>query len=219
MRAIRGALVPVMFLFLMTGCATKTQTGTAVGAGAGAVVGGAIGKAAGNTVLGAILGAAVGGTAGAIIGDYMDRQAAELDEALDGATVERIGEGIKITFDTGILFDVDQSTLKPAVRTELTNLSRVLRKYDETEILIEGHTDSTGPEEYNQALSERRARAVGDYIVNLDVAAGRVTRVGYGETQPIASNDTVNGRQQNRRVDIAIMADEELKERAARQAR
>jgi len=201
-----------------TSCATKRQTGALIGAGAGAAAGAAIGKAAGNTAVGAILGAAVGGAAGAIIGDYMDRQAEELERELEGARIERVGEGIKITFASGILFDVDKSELRPEARTELTDLANVLQKYDDTIILIEGHTDSTGPEEYNMRLSERRAESVSHFLATQGVAPGRFSVIGYGEAQPIASNETTTGRQQNRRVEVAIMANEELKERAQRQA-
>ncbi len=199
-------------------CATRAQTGAVVGAGAGAVVGGAVGAAAGSTVTGAIIGAAVGGAAGAIIGDYMDRQAAELDEDLEGARVERVGEGIKITFDSGILFDVDKSDLRPEAKKNLTELARILNKYDDTIILIEGHTDSTGSEDYNLALSKRRAESVSAYLATQNVGPSRFTVVGYGEVQPVASNETVDGRQLNRRVELAIMANEELKKAAERQA-
>ncbi|UCF21141.1 MAG: OmpA family protein [Gemmatimonadota bacterium] len=199
-------------------CATRAQTGAIVGAGAGAVVGGAVGAAAGSTVTGAIIGAAVGGAAGAIIGDYMDRQAAELDQDLEGARVERVGEGIKITFDSGILFDVDKSDLRPEAKKNLTELARILNKYDDTIILIEGHTDSTGSEDYNMALSKRRAESVSAYLATQNVSPSRFTVVGYGEVQPVASNETVDGRQLNRRVELAIMANEELKKAAERQA-
>lgn len=199
-------------------CATKAQTGAVVGAGTGAVVGGVIGKAAGNTAAGAIMGAAIGGAAGAIIGNYMDRQAEEMERDLEGARIERIGEGIKITFDSGILFDVDKAELRPAAKENLTELARILRKYDDTNILIEGHTDSTGPEEYNARLSERRAEAVAHFLATQNVSTPRFSMIGYGEMQPVASNETVEGRQANRRVELAIMANEELKEAAKRQA-
>ena len=205
--------------FGSTACATKRQTGALVGAGAGAAAGAAIGKAAGNTAVGAILGAAVGGAAGAIIGDYMDRQAEELDEELEGARIERVGEGIRITFDSGILFDVDKAELRPVAKANLADMARVLKKYDDTIILIEGHTDSTGPESYNMGLSERRAESVSHYLAQQGVSPSRFSVIGYGESQPVATNETVAGRQENRRVEVAIMANEELKERAERQAR
>jgi outer membrane protein OmpA-like peptidoglycan-associated protein len=199
-------------------CATKKQTGAAVGAGAGAVVGGAVGAAAGNTAVGAIIGAAVGGAAGFIIGDYMDRQAAEMERDLEGARIERVGEGIKITFDSGILFDVDRADLRPEAQQNLTELAGILNKYDDTIILVEGHTDSSGPEEHNMGLSRRRAESVAHYLSLQNVQPGRFSTIGYGEAQPIASNDSVDGRQQNRRVELAIMANEKLKEAAKKQA-
>lgn len=199
-------------------CATRRQTGAVIGAGAGAAAGAAVGKAAGNTVVGAILGAAVGGAAGAIIGDYMDRQAEELENDLEGAEIVRVGEGIKITFGSGILFDVDRSELRPEAKTELTDLAGILKKYDDTIILVEGHTDSTGPEEYNMQLSKRRAESVSHFLASQAVSPGRFSVIGYGEVQPVATNETADGRQQNRRVELAIMANEELKEAAERQA-
>ncbi len=200
-------------------CATNAQTGVLVGAAGGAAAGGAVGAAAGNTVAGIIIGAVVGGAAGAIIGDYMDRQAAEMDRDLEGATVERIGEGIKITFDAGILFDVDRSDLRLEAQQELDRLATILNKYDDTNIIIEGHTDATGTEDYNQRLSERRAQSVATQLATQTVDSRRFSVNGWGETQPIASNETADGRQQNRRVDLAIIANDKLKAAAERQAR
>jgi outer membrane protein OmpA-like peptidoglycan-associated protein len=200
-------------------CATNAQTGVLVGAAGGAAAGGAVGAAAGNTVAGIIIGAVVGGAAGGIIGDYMDRQAAEMDRDLEGATVERIGEGIKITFDAGILFDVDRSELHLEAEQELDRLATILNKYDDTNIIIEGHTDATGAEDYNQRLSERRAQSVATHLATQTVDSRRFSVNGWGETQPVASNETADGRQQNRRVDLAIIANDKLKAAAERQAR
>lgn len=201
------------------GCGwSKKERGAAIGAGAGAVVGGVIGNKAGNTAVGAILGAMVGGAAGAYIGNYMDKQAAEIERDLEGAKVERIGEGIKITFDSGILFDINSSTLQPEARANLTELAGILNKYEETEILVEGHTDSTGTHDYNLTLSMRRAQAVANHMTNLDVMANRFRIMGYGPDQPVASNATAAGRQQNRRVDIAIFANDKLKDTAEEMA-
>jgi outer membrane protein OmpA-like peptidoglycan-associated protein len=202
-----------------TACATNTQTGAAVGAAGGAVVGGAIGNAAGNTAAGAIFGAAIGGAAGAIIGNYMDRQAAEIEKDIEGARVERIGEGIKITFDSGLLFDFNSAVLQPAGKQNLTELASILNKYEDTNILIEGHTDSVGTETYNLDLSRRRADGVAHQLAMANVDARRFTLMGYGEAQPIASNDTAAGRQQNRRVEVAIMANDKLKKAARDQAK
>jgi len=212
---ILGALLLSLF-----GCASwsKSQKGAAIGTTAGAVVGGIIGKQSDHTAEGAILGAVIGGVAGGIIGNYMDEQAAEMEEDLEGATIERVGEGIKITFDSGILFDFDSANLRPEARENLTQLAGILQKYEDTEILIEGHTDATGSDEYNQALSERRAGSVSGFLAGLGVGAVRMNTVGYGETQPIASNETADGQQANRRVEVAIWANEELKESARQQA-
>ncbi|MCP4686107.1 MAG: OmpA family protein [bacterium] len=202
----------VLMLVGSLGCGwSKKQRGAVIGAGAGAVVGGVIGDKAGNTAVGAILGAMIGGAAGAYIGNYMDKQAAEIERDLEGATVERIGEGIKITFDSGILFDINSSTLQPAARENLTKLSAILNKYGDTEILVEGHTDSTGTRDYNLTLSMRRAQSVANHMTNLQVMANRFRIMGYGPDQPVATNTTSSGRQANRRVDIAIFANDKLK--------
>jgi len=193
------------------------RKGTLIGAGSGAVIGGIIGDKAGNTALGAILGAAVGGAAGAYIGSYMDKQAAEMENDLQGAKVERVGEGIKVTFDAGILFDFDKATLRPASETELQKLAVILDKYPDTNILLEGHTDSKGTEEYNLNLSRERAQSVSNYLATRGVTPTRFTIMGYGESQPVATNDTDEGRQLNRRVEVAIYANEKLKEMAEKQ--
>lgn len=193
-------------------CSWSNRTkGAIIGAGAGAAAGGAIGHEAGNTAVGAILGAAIGGAAGAYIGNYMDKQAAEMERDLEGARIERIGEGIKITFDSGLLFDVDKSALKPRSETNLTDLARILNKYPDTNILLEGHTDATGSEEHNLELSRARAQSVANYLAGQQVNATRFTIMGYGESQPIADNETSEGRAQNRRVEVAIYANDKLK--------
>ena len=130
---------------------------------------------------------------------------------LEGAKGERIGEGIKITVDSGLLFDVDNSALRDTSKANLTDLARILNKYPDTNILMEGHTDSTGPEDYNLTLSKERAEAVAFYLAENEVGSNRFSVKGYGEVQPIATNDTAEGRQQNRRVDVAIMANDKLK--------
>ena len=217
----RAAAVLVMGALVVgfVGCATRSQTGAVVGAGSGAVVGGLIGRAAGNTAAGAIIGAAVGGAAGAVIGNYMDKQAAEMERDLEGARIERIGEGIKITFDSGILFAYNSADLESAARRNLTNLATILNKYDDTDILLEGHTDSDGAAQYNLGLSQRRAQSVSGFLTGLEVIGSRLTVTGYGEDQPIATNDTPDGKAQNRRVEVAIMANDDLKAAAARQSR
>jgi outer membrane protein OmpA-like peptidoglycan-associated protein len=197
------------------GCNTsRTAKGGAIGAGAGGAIGGAIGSKSDNTAKGAILGAVIGGTAGALIGKYMDKQAEELDEELEGADVERVGEGIKITFDSGILFAFDSAKLSPTAKDNVAEMAETLKKYEDTNILIEGHTDSIGPDDYNKQLSEERADSVSDYLISLGVENARINEVGYGENQPVATNETERGRQLNRRVELAIFANEELKEAA-----
>ncbi len=141
-----------------------------------------------------------------------------MERDLEGAKIERVGEGIKITFASGIMFDVDKSNLRPEAQTNLVDLARILNKYEDTNVLIEGHTDSTGPDEYNQGLSERRAQSVSTYLAMQNVKSGRFSVVGYGEAQPIASNETVDGRQLNRRVELAIFANEKLKDWARKQS-
>lgn len=215
--ALQMAITPVF-----TGCQSWSHTakGGAIGAGAGAAVGGAIGAAvnhnAKSTVVGAIIGAAVGGATGAAIGHYMDKQAAEIQKDVKGAKVERVGEGIRITFDSGILFDLNSYQLKDAAKNNIKELSRVLQKYADTDILIEGHTDNTGTNEYNQKLSEQRANAVSNYAKSLGVSGSRMSVNGYGENQPEEDNATEAGRRANRRVEIAIMANKKLKRAAER---
>jgi len=207
-----------LLLVASLGCGwSRKEKGAAIGAGAGAVIGGAIGHEAGNTAVGAILGAVIGGAAGAYIGNYMDKQAAEIEKDLEGAKVERIGEGIKITFDSGILFDVNSSSLRPEAKTNLTKLAEVLNKYPDTEVLVEGHTDSTGTRDHNMDLSLRRAQSVSNHMTSLNVMASRFRMMGYGPDQPVAANETQTGRQANRRVDIAIFANDKLKDAARKQ--
>lgn len=211
----KRALILILSASLV-GCSSMSGTskGGVLGGLLGGTLGGLIGKRTGNTAAGVILGAAVGGVAGAAIGRYMDKQAAELERELKNARVERVGEGIKITFDSGILFDIDKAELRSQAQDNLTELATVLKKYKDTEILVQGHTDSTGSESYNQKLSEKRAAKVAEYIVEKGVNKPRLTAVGYGEELPQADNATSAGRQQNRRVEVAIFANEELKEAA-----
>ncbi|GHA74014.1 OmpA family protein [Pontibacter akesuensis] len=209
-------LIVIAVLFSSCSGWNNTTKGGAIGAGSGAVVGGVVGRVAGNTAAGAIIGAAVGGTAGALIGRRMDKQAEELRRDLEGANVERIGEGIKITFDAGILYPVNSAELQAGAKTDIAQLAETLKKYPDTEILIEGHTDNTGNRSINQPLSERRAQSVANYLSGLGVDRSRMTTTGYADDQPIADNSTAAGRQQNRRVEIAIFANEKMKKAAQR---
>ncbi len=195
---------------ILPGCkASNTAKGGMIGAGAGGVIGGIIGHQSGNTAAGAIIGAAVGGATGAIIGDHMDKQANELKADLKGAQVERVGEGIKITFDSGLMFDLNSYVLNPDTKTNLASLAKTLNKYEDTNILIEGHTDQTGSEEHNMTLSRKRALAVANYMEGLAVKSSRVTTTGYGETQPVSVNDA-----ENRRVEVAIYANKKMRKLA-----
>ena len=196
-----------------TGCASlnKTQKGAIIGAAGGAAVGGVVGKYAGSTTKGAIVGAVVGGAAGAVIGHRMDEKAKELEAELENAKVERVGEGILVTFDSGLLFDFDSATLRQASRTNLSDLAKTLTETPEAELLVAGHTDSVGTDDYNYKLSERRAQSAADYLMTRGVAGSRINVTGLGETEPVASNDSATGRQQNRRVEVAIYASEEAR--------
>lgn len=218
-KSIRKVITPVLLsvVILFASCnTTRTFRGGAIGAGAGGAIGGVIGSGSDNTAKGAILGAVIGGTAGALIGNYMDKQAEELAQDLEGAKIERIGEGIKITFDSGILFDFDSAELTPVSRQNIQDMAGTLVKYDDTKILIEGHTDNKGTEEYNQELSEERAASVSDLLKSRGVAGSRISEVGYGEEVPVADNSTEAGRSLNRRVEVAIFANEKLKRAAER---
>jgi len=206
-------MLMVVSIFTMPSCHTSNATkGAVIGAGAGAATGAVLAK--NNKAAAIIFGAALGGVAGALIGDYMDKQAAKIQEDLKGAKVERVGEGILITFDSGILFDVDSYSLKPETQTNAKKLAVTLNKYDDTDVHVLGHTDNTGTEQYNLTLSKKRASAIKSYLVDQKVAGSRMDIQGLGETDPIATNDTPDGRQLNRRVEIVIVANEKLKKAA-----
>jgi outer membrane protein OmpA-like peptidoglycan-associated protein len=184
-----------------------TQRGAVIGAGAGGAIGAVIGNAAGSTAKGAIIGAVVGGAAGALIASRMDDKAETLARRLDNATVERVGEGILVTFDSGILFDFDSSTLRPEARENLGALARVLAEdLDDYELMVVGHTDASGADAYNQGLSERRAQAAATFLASRGIPSDATHVEGRGEMEPVASNDTPAGQQQNRRVEVAIFA-------------
>ncbi len=218
MKAIRSSIIAMGLIvtLLGSGCSSlnKTQKGAAIGAGAGGVVGALIGRSAGNTALGAIIGGAVGGTAGALIGHKMDKQAAEIKQTVPGATVVRQGEGILVKFDSGILFDVDKADLKPAAQSNLHNLSASLQNNPQTNVTIIGHTDNTGSDDHNMDLSIRRAESVRSFIAADNVSTSRLTTAGKGASEPIADNTTAAGRAQNRRVEIAIVANDQMKKQA-----
>ena len=203
-----GALVSLA----LSACATMNnkERGAVIGAGAGAVVGGVIGNntGSGSTAKGAIIGAVVGGAAGAIIGHQMDQQAKELAISIPGAKVERVGEGIQVTFDSGLLFDFDSDAIRSDAGRNLVELARSLNKYPKSQLLIVGHTDSKGDDSYNQSLSLRRASSAAAFLGSQSVARSRISTSGRGESEPLASNETDTGRQLNRRVEVAIYASE-----------
>jgi outer membrane protein OmpA-like peptidoglycan-associated protein len=203
----------------MFGCKTlsKSQKGAVIGAGAGGAVGAGVGKAAGNTALGAIIGATVGGVAGGIIGKQMDKQAEEIEQ-IPGAEVTRVGEGINVTFDSGVLFSLDSDELNSDSETKLTQLTEILNKYPDTYILVEGHTDATGSGAHNNKLSKERAQSVGDFLESHAIDDSRIKTKWYGEDQPKFPNDTKENMAKNRRVEFAIYANEEMVNNAQGQA-
>ena len=208
-----------LFAFLIIGCnATKSQKGAVIGGAAGAVGGNIIGRAAGNSTLGTIIGAAVGGTAGAIIGHDMDKQAEQIKNDIPGAKVERVDEGIKVEFNEKILFAFSKSDLGDSAKQNLGKLVTILNQYPNTNIEIQGHTDSRGTDEYNMGLSLRRANAVRDYLVAQGISASRLTTRGFGESAPAYSNDTPEGMAQNRRVEFLITANDQMKADAKEKA-
>ncbi|MBQ0151670.1 MAG: OmpA family protein [Chryseobacterium sp.] len=204
---------------LLTSCeavqnSNHQQRGTAVGVTSGAVLGGILGNNVGkgnNSALGAVLGGIIGGVAGNVIGSKMDKQAKEIKETLPGAEVERVGDGIKITMNESIVtFAFDSSNLTELAKGNLDKLVDVLKNNPDTNINIYGHTDSKGSDEYNQSLSERRATSVKSYLASKGIASSRMFAKGEGESMPVATNDTDEGRAKNRRVEFAITANEKM---------
>jgi outer membrane protein OmpA-like peptidoglycan-associated protein len=198
-----------------TGCASmnKKEEGAVIGAAAGGAIGGVIGNQTGSTAKGAIIGAVIGGTAGAIIGHQMDQQAKELSQTIKGATVERVGEGINVTFASGLLFAFNSDDIQPTAGENLKELAASLNRYPESQLLIVGHTDNVGDDAYNQGLSERRANSAAAYLASQGVARTRIATSGKGEAEPVTTNDTDAGRAQNRRVEVAIYASEAYRQR------
>lgn len=216
-RAMLSALV-LFAAAVSVGCSSmnaKTK-GALIGAGAGGAVGGVIGNQTGSTARGAIIGAVVGGAAGAIIGHQMDQQAKEIEQNIPGARVQRVGEGIAVVFDSGLLFEFDSDAIKGEARSNLDALASSLVKYPKSELMIVGHTDATGSGSYNDGLSQRRASAASSYLRSQGVTRN-IRSIGRGENEPIADNDTEYGRSQNRRVEVAIYASEAMRREAEQQ--
>jgi outer membrane protein OmpA-like peptidoglycan-associated protein len=209
----RSGIALALGSLVISGCASLSnkEKGAIIGAGAGAAAGGAIGRANGSTAKGAIIGAAVGGTIGAVIGHQMDQQAKELEQNIPGATVERVGEGIQVTFESGLLFDFNSDKVKPEAQKNLSNLAASLGKYPNSSLLIVGHTDAAGSDDYNKGLSERRAVSTASYLIGQGVASSRLRTMGLGESEPVAPNDTDANMAKNRRVEVAIYASDAYK--------
>lgn len=221
MRSLTAA--GLLLVVTLPGCQTfrnlsGAEKGAATGAAAGAVLGGVIGNNSGSTAKGAILGAVLGGAAGAAIGHRMDQQAEDLQDKLPNARVERVGEGIQVTFDSGILFDVDSDALRAEARSNLQALATSLQDYPGTQVLVVGHTDDTGTDAHNQRLSERRAGSARTFLLGAGLPSDRVEARGLGESEPLVPNESAAARQQNRRVEVAIFASEEMQREMLRRS-
>ncbi|MEP7237607.1 MAG: OmpA family protein [Ferruginibacter sp.] len=227
------SLILAVVMLITTGCSTvkktnKAQRGAVIGAAGGAVIGGVIGNnvGKGNTVLGAIIGSVIGGVTGGIIGNSMDKQAEKIKNEIPGAEVQRVGEGIIVTFSEknpdgskmGVYFDFDKSDITANSKLALDKLVQIFKEYPETNLLVEGHTDDKGGDSYNLALSERRAMAVGNYLKSAGIAPSRLTINWYGETQPKVENTDDVSRAENRRVEFGITANEKMKEEARKES-
>ena len=207
-------------IIISSGCRSmnKTQKGVVIGAAGGGVAGGLIGKAAGNTGLGVIIGATVGGVAGGLIGHKMDKQAEEIKQANANVKVVRVGEGIALEFSDKVLFGYDSYDLTNSSTDNLDKVVNILKKYPDTNIQVQGHTDNNGSKDYNQTLSERRATSVSNYLMLKNILASRLSTIGYGETIPKYSNESADGQSQNRRVEFLITANEKMKADAKKDA-
>jgi outer membrane protein OmpA-like peptidoglycan-associated protein len=215
-----GAVAVAFVVVSASGCASswgdKQKKGGGIGAAGGGVLGAIIGHQTGSTARGAIIGAVVGGAAGVLIGSRMDAQAEKLARELEGAQVSRVGEGIAVTFDSGVLFAVNSAELTSEARANLAKLAGSLQDEARTNVMILGHTDSDGTDSHNQQLSERRGRSAELYLVSAGIAPVRLASRGRGEIEPIAANGTIEGRRQNRRVEVAIFANGEWQDEAKR---
>jgi outer membrane protein OmpA-like peptidoglycan-associated protein len=206
-------IVITALMILFTGCQTmnKTQKGATAGAAGGALIGAAV---SGGSIWGILIGAAVGGTAGGLIGKKMDKQAKELKQAIPTAEVQRVGEGINMTFSSQLMFALNSDKISDGAKSDLASAATVFQKYPDTYLMIEGHTDDTGADEYNMTLSEKRANSVADFLISKGVDPSRVQRKWYGETQPKYANDSEENRSKNRRVEVGVFANEKMKEEA-----
>ncbi|TSE06141.1 OmpA family protein [Aquimarina algiphila] len=212
--------VALITVALLTSCeavknSNNTQRGAVIGTAAGAVLGGIIGNNVKkkNSALGAVIGGVVGGVAGGVIGKKMDKQAQKIESEIPGAEVTRVGEGIDVVFDenSGVYFATNQSTINAKSKTNLNKLAGIFKEYPDTNIIVEGHTDSTGDDSYNMSLSQKRANAVTNYLVSQGISKSRLTTYAHGETLPKYDNGTAEGRAKNRRVELGIVANEKMK--------
>lgn len=227
-RILKQSVVFIMVTSLLVGCeatrnANNSQKGAVIGAAGGAIIGAIIGNNAGkggNGELGAVIGGVVGGTAGAVIGNKMDKQAQKIEEEIPGAVVERVDDGIVVTFDenSGVYFDTIKYNINSASQATLDKLISVLKEYPDTNILVVGHTDSTGSAEYNMTLSKNRAYSVTNYFTSKGLNSSRFTTNWFGEEQPLHDNSTAEGRAKNRRVNVAIVPNQKMIEDAKREA-
>ncbi len=229
MKQIATMLAAIVLVMGMSSCeatrnANNKQKGAVIGAAGGAILGAIIGNnvgKGGNGELGAVVGGVVGGTAGVLIGAKMDKQAKEIENEIPGAQVERVDDGIVVTFDenSGVYFDTNKYNINAASQATLDKLTGILREYPDTNVLVVGHTDSVGADEYNMKLSEQRAYAVTNYFTQTKgLSASRFTTNWYGEQAPVADNSTAEGRAKNRRVNIVIVPNEKMKQEAQNEA-
>lgn len=216
-RTGRRVLCLALAVAVVGGGCSGAKKGAGIGGAVGAATGAIIGHQGGKTGTGAVVGGVVGAAAGAIIGDYMAKQKKDLEQ-VPGATVVQDGDELRVKFESAILFDTDSAAIKTSAKDNLQNMAQVLLKYPDTNLVVVGHTDNTGSDSYNQKLSEQRAYSVKDYLVTYGVGGTRLTARGLGESQPVAANDSPDGRQQNRRVEIQIAANEALRAKAESQA-
>jgi outer membrane protein OmpA-like peptidoglycan-associated protein len=209
----KGPIILLLIVVIFGGCSSlnKTQKGAAIGTAAGGATGAIVGKATGNSALGAIIGATVGGVSGALIGRKMDKQAEEIEKKVPDAKVLRVGEGIVVEFSSNVLFAFDKSALNSDSKESLNKLSEVLKNYPDTDIELQGHTDSKGSDGYNKKLSTERASIVSNYLTQNGISSKRISVVGYGESLPKYINETEDGRALNRRVEFLITANEKMK--------
>lgn len=223
------SLLAFILIINLTSCeatknANNTQKGGAIGAAGGAILGAIIGNNVGKKgdggELGAVIGGVIGGGAGVLIGNKMDKQAQQIEQEIPGATVERVDDGIVVTFDenSGVYFDTNKFNINTASETMLTKLAGILKDYPDTNVLIVGHTDSAGADAYNMTLSKNRANAVTNFFTQKGLSASRFTTNWFGEEQPVADNASAEGRAKNRRVNIAIVPNEKMKEDAKKES-